>query len=171
MKLVSSFPITLNIDAVTEQLDSCCSLFGLPMDSGVAAVREAAFARMANAERAMALTPEPGMDPLVRANRLEAEAARMHRLYQVRRQVMGFYAPAEAVQNKMLERLDDGITAGRAWGQFLALQGRLAEKLAAQREMVSGRIVAAMAVHADSDRVDSDLADLVSAPEAELVEA
>lgn len=167
MRLIRSITSTLNFDATLAQLDDCCCLLGLRPEANVSQVREAVMARLANAERAMNSQPEPTMDPVLRANRLEAEAARMHRLYNARRVVMGYNAQAERIQENLLEKLDDGAQAGRAWSRFLTAQASLAEKLADERRLGCDQVANAMVIHADSDRYDGDLEDLVSVVETE----
>jgi len=151
----------LNLTGLVELLDTMCQLFGLPVDSTVAQCREAAMARLANAERATGITPTPNVDPLIRAQRLDAEGARMANLYRARRLVMGFNAQAEAIQNGLIEKIDDGATAGRAWGHFLSAQAAAKPHL----EKFSGDAAAAMTHHSDADEV-VDVEDLVSVPEA-----
>ena len=156
---------TINhIDAVSEELDSLCQCFGLPLDSGVACVRAAAMARMANAERQAGRQPEPHTDPLIRAQFLSAQAVRLSQLYRARREVMGYNAQAEAIQNKALEILDDGVTAGRSWARFLDVQTGLTRRL---ERSPCVDVSDAVVEHAASDELEdrADLADLVSAPE------
>jgi hypothetical protein len=155
---------THNLNHATEQLDDCCAILGLPGDAGVAAVRAAVFARLANGERAVGHQPEPRTDVLVRVQRLEAEGLRFHGLYRARRQVMGYNPQAEAIQNAVLEKIDDGAQAGRAWARFLCAQTDLQVKLA-HETVVDVTVALATASVADEA---TDVEDLVSVPEAEI---
>lgn len=154
----------LTLNAATDELNDCCTIFGLPKDATVAMCREAAFARMANAERKLGMTPRPEMAPELRARHIEAEAARLGALYRARRLVMGFNAQAEAQQERTVEILDDGAQAGRSWSRFLAVQAALRPHM--NREVRVGDV---FADHSAADHLEnlSGLEDLVSAPEAD----
>jgi len=167
MTLVHSLALsTLTLAAATSELDDCVVIFGLPKDATVAQCREAAFARMANGERACGQTPDPAMAPEIRARNLEAEAARLGALYRARRLALGFNAAAEAIQEKLLEKIDDGAQAGRSWSRFLAVQAALKPHL--DREVKVGDV---FTDHSAADHLEnlSGLEDLVSVPEMEEV--
>lgn len=153
----------LTLNAATDELDDCVQIFGLPGDAGVPAVREAAMARMANGERAAGQTPNPTLDPVIRAQRLEAEGARLGALYRARRLVLGYNAQAEAIQDKLIEKIDDGAQAGRSWSRFLATQAAASLHMAR-----SAPVGDALIVHSDEGALESlaGLEDLVTVPEA-----